>query len=81
MSQYHDSHPSLASSSYLTRRLLTSMNLAVSYSSDEEENLAAAAKDAFALSALPVAKKVRVEKVASGSADAAPHVLSEVSHF
>jgi pre-mRNA-processing factor 17 len=56
------------------------MNLA-SYSSDEEENLASAAKDAFSLSALPVAKKVRVEEVASGSTDAAPHVLSEVSHF
>ena len=57
------------------------MNLAVSYSSDEEEGLVSAAKDAFALSALPVAKKVRVEQVASGSTDAAPHVLSEVCHF
>lgn len=57
------------------------MNLAISYSSDEEESLASAAKDAFALSALPVAKKVRVEEVVSGSTDAAPHVLSEVSHF
>ena len=56
------------------------MNLA-SYSSDEEESLASAAKDAFALSSLPVAKKVRVETVASGSTDAAPHVLSEVGHF
>ena len=56
------------------------MNLA-SYSSDEEEGLASAAKDAFALSALPVAKKVRVETVASGSTDAAPHVLSEVCQF
>ena len=57
------------------------MSLAISYSSDEEENLASAAKDAFALSALPVAKKVRIEKISLESTDAAPHVLSEVSHF
>jgi len=55
------------------------MSLAISYSSDEEENFASAAKDAFALSTLPVAKKVRVE-LTSTSTDAAPHVLSEVSH-
>ncbi|KAF8807291.1 WD40 repeat-like protein [Phlegmacium glaucopus] len=53
------------------------MSLAISYSSDEEENLASAAKDAFALSALPAAKKTRVDERSSTSTDAAPHVLSE----
>lgn len=57
------------------------MSLTISYSSDEEENLASAAKDAFALLALPAAKKSRVEEISSTSTDAAPHVLSEVSHF
>ena len=61
-------------------RVVTNMSLAISYSSDEEENITSAAKDAFALSALPVAKKTRVEET-STSTDAAPHVLSEVGHF
>ena len=56
------------------------MSLAISYSSDEEEILASTAKDVFALSALPVAKKIRVKEISS-STDAAPHVLSEVGHL
>lgn len=54
------------------------MALAISYSSDEEDNLT---PDAFALSALPVAKKVRVEETSSAITDAAPYVLSEASYF
>ncbi|KAJ3537051.1 hypothetical protein NMY22_g5764 [Coprinellus aureogranulatus] len=55
------------------------MSLAIDYSSDEEEIVRAASKDAFGLSSLPQAKKPRVEEssVVASSADAAPHVLSE----
>lgn len=53
------------------------MSLPIAYSSDEEESLAAASKDAFSLSSLPSTKRPRVED-ATISRDAAPHVLAEV---
>lgn len=56
------------------------MSLALGYSSGEDEDPAVLAKDAFGLSALPATKKPRVEELASHVfAEAAPHVLSEVS--
>jgi pre-mRNA-processing factor 17 len=55
------------------------MSLALEYSSGEDEDPAILAKDAFGLSSLPSAKKSRVEESAYQlTAEAAPHVLSEV---
>lgn len=56
------------------------MSLGLQYSSDEEEIVKNVSKDAFGLSSLPQAKKPRVEETSlvPTSADAAPHVLSEV---
>lgn len=51
------------------------MSLPIAYSSDEEDT---AMTDVFGLSALPIAKKPRVDDVQPVSADAAPHVLAEV---
>lgn len=53
------------------------MSLSLSYSSDEE-SLASVTKDAFGLTALPVAKKHRVENATTITRDAAPDVLAEV---
>lgn len=57
------------------------MSLPVSYSSDEEDIVSSVKTDAFGLSALPIAKKARVDEMQTVSADAAPHVLAEVSAF
>ena len=57
------------------------MSLPVSYSSDEEDIASSVKTDAFGLSALPIAKKARVDEIQTVSADAAPHVLAEVSAF
>jgi pre-mRNA-processing factor 17 len=56
------------------------MSLSLSYSSDEE-SLASVTKDTFGLTALPVAKKHRVENATTISTDAAPDVLAEVPTF
>jgi pre-mRNA-processing factor 17 len=55
------------------------MSLPISYSSDEDDVMSSVKTDAFGLSALPVAKKARVDETQVVSADAAPHVLAEVS--
>jgi pre-mRNA-processing factor 17 len=56
------------------------MSLGLNYSSDEEEIIKTVSKDAFGLSSLPQAKKLRVEEPSvAANADAAPYVLSEVS--
>ena len=53
------------------------MSLSLSYSSDEGSSVSVA-KDAFGLTALPVAKKHRVENPTTITTDAAPDVLAEV---
>ncbi|TEB35131.1 pre-mRNA splicing factor [Coprinellus micaceus] len=54
------------------------MSLGLNYSSDEEEIIKTVSKDAFGLSSLPQAKKLRVEEPSvAANADAAPYVLSE----
>jgi len=56
------------------------MSLALGYSSGEDEDPVILAKDAFGLSYLSPAKKPRVEDLTlQMTAEAAPHVLSEVS--
>jgi pre-mRNA-processing factor 17 len=58
------------------------MSLALGYSSGEDEDPAIFAKDAFGISSLPSVKKPRVDESASRmTAEAAPHVLSEVSQL
>lgn len=56
------------------------MSLTLGYSSGEDEDNVSNPNDAFGLSSLPTAKKIRLEESAlSIIAQAAPDVLSEVS--
>jgi hypothetical protein len=60
------------------------MSLALDYSSDDAELAASVAKDAFGIASLTSNEKPRVEEPTESQpakADAAPHVLSEVSFF
>ena len=57
----------------------TRMSLVPGYSSDEDDGPSSPTNDAFGLSHIPTAKKVRVdEHGASLKPQAAPHVLAEV---
>ena len=53
------------------------MSLVQGYSSGEDETIDP--NDAFGLSSLPAAKKPRTDELQSLKAEAAPHVLAEVS--
>jgi pre-mRNA-processing factor 17 len=57
------------------------MSLPIAYSSDEEDHISSVKNDLFSLSALPVAKKFRVDEAQLVNPNAAPHVLAEVQIF
>jgi pre-mRNA-processing factor 17 len=57
------------------------MSLVQGYSSDEDDGSLSLTSDAFGLSRLQTAKKIRVEEPRSPlQPQAAPHVLAEVAH-
>lgn len=57
------------------------MSLPVAYSSDEEDHISSIKNDLFSLSALPTAKKPRVDETQLVNTNAAPHVLAEVRTY
>ena len=57
------------------------MSLPILYSSDEEDHISSIKNDLFSLSALPAAKKPRVDETQLVNTNAAPHVLAEVQIF
>ena len=57
------------------------MSLPITYSSDEEDHISSVKSDLFSLSALPTAKKPRVDETQLINTNAAPHVLAEVTNL